>query len=370
MNILLLRRTGPSVGACHSRWLSQQMAPASATAAAPLQRQQRQQSQQPQAHPQPQQHFPSAFLQAALNGTGSGSNGSSGPKTGAATATATAAATTVSASAAAAGASRTDTATATAAPPPPQRPYPAHVVDGREEEMVERWCQKTPQPVSLRTLVQVGLGRRPFLSSLRDACSLRDALNSLNTRLQINANTTSAEEKGVLRMATFLHRELPIRFARGVQFIDRLDLYREAPDLRQIRDCYVESFKEVLQSPSPVTPECEADFVKLLEGVSRTPSIHPSIPPLTPSIYPILYQTKVRDRHADELLMVARGVYQLRARLGVEILGTASSFDELHAHLDELHLKRWVSYTFMYVNSAIDYAYTPCWHVTDGSAPR
>lgn len=40
--------------------------------------------------------------------------------------------------------------------------------------------------------------------------------------------------------------------------------------------------------------------------------------------------------------MVARGVYQLRARLGVEILGTASSFDELHAHLDELHLKRCV----------------------------
>ena len=195
MNILLLRRTGPSVGACHSRWLSQQMASASATAAAPLQRQQRQQSQQPQAHPQPQQHFPSAFLQAALNGTGSGSNGSSGPKIGAATATATAAASTVSASAAAAGTPRTDTATATAtAAPLPQRPYPAHVVDGREEEMVERWCQKTPQPVSLRTLVQVGLGRRPFLSSLRDACSLRDALNSLNTRLQINANTTSAEE--------------------------------------------------------------------------------------------------------------------------------------------------------------------------------
>ena len=70
-----------------------------------------------------------------------------------------------------------------------------------------------------------------------------------------------------------------------------------------------------------MTPACEANFVNLLEGV--------------------------RDRHADELLMVARGVYQLRARLGVEILGTASSFDELHAHLDELHLKRWVSYTYL-----------------------
>lgn len=54
------------------------------------------------------------------------------------------------------------------------------------------------------------------------------------------------------------------------------DLYREAPDLRLIRDCYVESFKAVLQSPAPVTPECEADFVRLLEGVSaRAPRTHP-----------------------------------------------------------------------------------------------
>jgi len=115
-------------------------------------------------------------------------------------------------------------------------------------------------------------------------------------------------------MATFLHRELPIRLARGVQFIDRLDLCREAPDLRNVRDCYVESFKEILQSPPPVTPQCEAEFVQMLE--------------------------RVRERHADELLMVARGVYHLRARLGVDLLGSASSFDELHARLDELHLKR------------------------------
>lgn len=144
----------------------------------------------------------------------------------------------------------------------------------------QRWGQKTPHPVSLLTLVQVGLGRRPFLSSLRDACSLRDAFQSLNSRLQISVNAISPEEKGVLRMATFLHRELPIRLARGVAFIDRLDLYQEAPDLRLIRAAYVESFKDVLQSPPPVDAECEAAFVRVLE--------------------------RVRDRHADELLMVRR----------------------------------------------------------------
>lgn len=197
MSLLLLRRAKPSVGACQSRWLSQQVATASATAAAPLQqrlqRQQRQQAQQAQQTqpPHQQQHFPSAFLQARLNGTGA--NGSSG------SAAATAAASTAGMGAAAGAPREPPTAATMAAGPgaaaaPPQRPYPAHVIDGREEEMLEKWSQKTPQPVSLRTLVQVGLGRRPFLSSLRDACSLRDALNSLNTRLQINANTTSPEE--------------------------------------------------------------------------------------------------------------------------------------------------------------------------------
>jgi hypothetical protein len=73
---------------------------------------------------------------------------------------------------------------------------------------------------------------------------------------------------------------------------------------------------------------------------------HPFVfPPNQPINHPLLLllpptANQVRERHADELLMVARGVYQLRARLGVEILGNASSFDELHAQLDELHLKR------------------------------
>jgi len=39
--------------------------------------------------------------------------------------------------------------------------------------------------VSLRTLVDVGLGRRPWLSSIRDTHTIRDALAALQERLHL-----------------------------------------------------------------------------------------------------------------------------------------------------------------------------------------
>jgi hypothetical protein len=194
MSLLVLRRAAPS----HCRRAA--LSTTAAAAAAPLPLHQQQPQQQAQAHQQQAQQraaFPSAFLQAALNGVGASAGGGAVP-----------------------GDPSSATAPATAAPPPPppagagaaaaagpSRPYPAHLIDGREEEEIGKWCTKTPQPVSLRTLVQVGLGRRPFLSSLRDACSLRDALNSLNSRLQISANDISPEEVTVCGLTSDLSVE-------------------------------------------------------------------------------------------------------------------------------------------------------------------
>lgn len=149
---------------------------------------------------------------------------------------------------------------------------------------------------------------------MRDAVPMRDPLTSLNSRLCRASDSHSPAEKGLLRMATFLHRELPIRFARGITFIDKLNVCREAPSLNVVRDCYLQSFRDIVTSPCPITDDGEASFVNVLEQVG--------------------------DRHADELLLVARGLYELRSKLGMDVLERGGSFEALHAQLDELHLKR------------------------------
>lgn len=183
-----------------------------------------------------------------------------------------------------------------------------------EEATILTYAKKRSERVSLRSLAEVGLGTRPWLSSLRDAMSLENPLCSLNVRLCRVSDPHSPAQKGLLRMATFLHRELPIRFARGITFIDKLDSSRQAPSLRVVREWYRESFRDAVSSPCPVTDGCEESFVKVL--------------------------TRVRDRHADELLLVARGVFELRAKLGMDGLDGRGGREALHAQLDELHLKR------------------------------
>lgn len=56
------------------------------------------------------------------------------------------------------------------------------------------FSKKTPTSVSLRTLVEVGSGRRRFVSSIRDVLSLRDALGSLNDRISTHNLSLSLRE--------------------------------------------------------------------------------------------------------------------------------------------------------------------------------
>ena len=153
---------------------------------------------------------------------------------------------------------------------------------------------------------------------MRDAFSLRDAISSLNDRLNIQISEHTARECGFLRMATFLHRELPVRLARGFDQIDTIvqdeKLLKEAPDLKWVRDCYAKSFQDIRNAPSPTDRAKEVKFVRVLE--------------------------QVKERHTDELLHMARGVYQLRSRLGLTSESVDSAtYELLHKYLDQLHLK-------------------------------
>lgn len=83
----------------------------------------------------------------------------------------------------------------------------------------------------------------------------------------------------------------------------------------QVRQWYVESFQDIRCAARPSSKECEPAFVKVLQGV--------------------------QERHADESILMARGIYDLRARLsskGQTIDGEAHAM--LHRYLDMFYLKR------------------------------
>lgn len=172
------------------------------------------------------------------------------------------------------------------------------------------FCQTMPTLVSLRSLVEVGLGRKPWLSSIRDAMSLHD-FSPLRERLPVEAEDYSPREKGILRMALFLHRELPVRYARGVDQLDGLPIMQGLQAVREVRQWYAESFQDIRNSPRPETKECEREFVRTL--------------------------MQVRDRHAEELWAMAKGIYELRTRL--REIGEPIC-DDIHAYLDRFYLKR------------------------------
>lgn len=116
-------------------------------------------------------------------------------------------------------------------------------------------------------------------------------------------------------MATFLHRELPVRFARGVDQLDSLALMRDIPAVRTVRGMYATSFHDIRYAARPESKECEPAFVHLLQHV--------------------------QERHADESILMAKGIYDLRTRLrreGQTIEGEAHAM--LHRYLDMFYLKR------------------------------
>ena len=46
-----------------------------------------------------------------------------------------------------------------------------------------------------------------------------------------------------MRMAVFLHQELPIRFARGANQLDSLEVGHDIHSIRQVRSWYAQSFE-------------------------------------------------------------------------------------------------------------------------------
>eukprot|EP00638_Chattonella_subsalsa_P007902 CAMPEP_0117752218 /NCGR_PEP_ID=MMETSP0947-20121206/11475_1 /TAXON_ID=44440 /ORGANISM="Chattonella subsalsa, Strain CCMP2191" /LENGTH=359 /DNA_ID=CAMNT_0005570819 /DNA_START=275 /DNA_END=1354 /DNA_ORIENTATION=+ len=125
--------------------------------------------------------------------------------------------------------------------------------------------------------------------------------------------TTSLREAINIQNASFLYRELPIRCARAVKKLDSLPMLSEMPSVKQVRQWYTDSFEDFRNSPYPHCPELEEKFLTVLR--------------------------KVYGRHSNTLIVMARGVWELRQKLDSFGLDYQTE-TELRHYLDNFYIGR------------------------------
>ncbi|KAK3276200.1 [Pyruvate dehydrogenase (acetyl-transferring)] kinase isozyme 3, mitochondrial [Cymbomonas tetramitiformis] len=115
-------------------------------------------------------------------------------------------------------------------------------------------------------------------------------------------------ERQVIFSAQFLHKELPIRLAHRVAELENLPHGLSAKSqVMQVRDWYVESFKELRQFRKIVDRSDESDFVRILK--------------------------RIYERHSNVVPMMAMGVAELKRDFG-------EFPPEVHQFLDGFYMSR------------------------------
>ena len=171
---------------------------------------------------------------------------------------------------------------------------------------------------------------RQFAARRQTGVSLRTLLDT-GSGLLVNGQVRSGgavPPEVLMRVGTFLHRELPIRMAHRVRDLDSIPSASTMPSVLKVREWYARSLAEIMAAESPGgSAAAEADFARVLDAV---------------------YQ-----RHAAVLYTMAIGVYELREKRRVQMRSAGASSrleaaatasfedaDEIHAFLDSFYMSR------------------------------
>lgn len=113
-----------------------------------------------------------------------------------------------------------------------------------------------------------------------------------------------------LRAARFLRGEIPVRIAHMAASLATLPYgLSETPSVRRIRELYVNSFLEMVDFPMPQTEEDELAFTRLIDAA--------------------------KNRHANVVAMMARGLMELKATRPDEVEG-----EQIRHFLDRFYMSR------------------------------
>lgn len=116
----------------------------------------------------------------------------------------------------------------------------------------------------------------------------------------------------LLRVASFLHRELPIRLSRRVAELDGLPMLHKMPSVKLVREWYAQSALEISRCPKPACETSESAHANLI--------------------------AQIYERHSAVLITMARGAHELRMSMT-----DAERFEKdllIHKFLDMFYTSR------------------------------
>jgi len=142
--------------------------------------------------------------------------------------------------------------------------------------------------------------------------SLRGLIEAGTTHVAQLARSGGALPTPVLlTVASFLHRELPIRLARRVIELERMPQLAETRSVKRVIEWYARSVEEIVGAEKPVDRATEARFAALL--------------------------SMIYDRHAAVLITMAKGAHELRSSIGYSEFESDAA---IHGFLDSFYTSR------------------------------
>lgn len=156
------------------------------------------------------------------------------------------------------------------------------------QALIDRYAGTPQTSASLQTIMKTGRGE--FLHKMHDTHGSSYGATAEAAR----AVESEATPLVLLQVASFLRREMPIRFAHRVRDLEAASL-RDAPSVRKVRELYTTSLLEVAgvdrQPPADAAGRAawERAFARILENVY--------------------------ERHGSVLVQMARGAFELRAAI-------------------------------------------------------
>lgn len=120
-------------------------------------------------------------------------------------------------------------------------------------------------------------------------------------------------QRQLLLSAHFLHKEIPVRLAHRVAELENLPYgISDKPQVRKVRDWYVESFRELRDFPAIKAMEEEEEFTRVIKSIMQ--------------------------RHENVVPMMARGILELKRDLGEH--RALNDLPEIHKFLDGFYMSR------------------------------
>ena len=159
---------------------------------------------------------------------------------------------------------------------------------------LEFYGSKRQNKVTLRNLLDTGSGKTLGRGSpILENCSLAENIN--------------------IQVASFLHRELPIRLAHRALALESIDIFRKSIHVSEVASWYKKSFQQLIDCPAPKDTKTEQLFAKTIGDIY--------------------------ERHSGTLLMMAKGAYEIKQMLGYDTI-TFAEQDILQHKFDDFYSSR------------------------------